>query len=64
MSNMKGTQSAARITRSLVSLGSFAGDTSWSDWVNHFEAAARLNGWDDATELNWLLVRLRLHGSG
>ena len=58
MSNTEGAQTAARKARSLVLPDAFAGDTSWSDWVDHFEAAARVNGWDDATKLNWLPVRL------
>eukprot|EP00731_Ephydatia_muelleri_P014041 Em0007g1351a len=58
MSNTEGAQTSARITRPLVSPDAFAGYTSWSDWVDHFEAAARVNGWDDATKLNWLPVRL------
>ena len=55
---MEGTQLVARMTRPLVLPDAFTGDTSWSDWVNHFEAAARVNGWDDVIKLNWLPVRL------
>eukprot|EP00731_Ephydatia_muelleri_P001482 Em0001g1482a len=36
----------------------YTGDCSWKDWVGHFEAVAKVNGWDNATKLNWLPVQL------
>eukprot|EP00731_Ephydatia_muelleri_P034748 Em0075g1a len=36
----------------------YSGDTSWTDWVDHFEVTALVNGWDDAAKLVWLPVRL------
>ena len=34
------------------------GECSWTDWVDHFEAAATVNGWDDPTKLKLLTVCL------
>ena len=45
-------------TRPLISPDPFSGECSWTDWVDHFEAAATVNGWDDSTKLKWLPVRL------
>ena len=44
--------------RPLVSPDTFSGATSWTDWIEHFEAVAVLNNWDDAAKLRWLPVRL------
>mgnify|MGYP003417220492 CR=1 FL=1 len=44
--------------RPLVSPEAFSGSTSWTDWIEHFEAVAVLNDWDDAAKLRWLPVRL------
>ena len=44
--------------RPLVSPDAFSGATSWTDWIEHFEAVAVLNDWDDAAKLRWLPVRL------
>ena len=45
-------------TRPLISPEPFSGECSWTDWVDHFEAAATVNGWDDSTKLKWLPVHL------
>lgn len=44
--------------RPLVSPEIFSGESNWTDWVDHFETVATVNGWDDATKLTWLPVRL------
>ena len=36
----------------------FSGDGSFPDWVDHFEAVAEVNAWDDAAKALWLRVRL------
>ena len=38
----------------------FNGDLSvnWDEWIDHFESAVRVNGWDNGTHLKWLEVRL------
>ena len=41
-----------------VSPDALFGSTSWTDWIEHFEAVSMLNGWDDAAKLRWLPVRL------
>ena len=46
------------VKRPLISPDTCSGDTSWTDWVDHFEAVALVNGWDDAAKLVWLPVRL------
>eukprot|EP00731_Ephydatia_muelleri_P017395 Em0010g493a len=46
------------VKRPLISPDAYSGDTSWTDWVDHFEATALVNGWDDAAKLVWLPVRL------
>ena len=45
-------------TRPLITPEPFFGECSWTDWVDHFEAAATVNGWDNPTKLKWLPVRL------
>ena len=45
-------------TRPLISPEPFSGECIWTDWVDHFEAAATVNRWDDSTKLKWLPVRL------
>jgi len=49
--------SASRV-RPLISPEPFSGESNWTDWLDHFEAAATVNGWDDPTKLKWLPVRL------
>ena len=46
--------------RPLVSPDAFSGVTSWTDWIELFEAVAVLNykDWDDVAKLRWLPVRL------
>eukprot|EP00731_Ephydatia_muelleri_P019435 Em0012g260a len=44
--------------RPLVSPDTYSGDRNWTYWVEHFEAAALVNGWDEPTKLLWLPVRL------
>ena len=46
------------VKRPLISPDAYSGDTSWTDWVDHFEATALVNGLDDAAKLVWLPVRL------
>ena len=59
-----GTPSPARVlaqtktNRPLVSPDTYSGDRNWTDWVEHFEAVAVVNGWDEPTKLLWLPVRL------
>ena len=48
----------AQAKRPLISPDAYSGDTSWTDWVDHFEATALVNGWDNAAKLVWLPVRL------
>ncbi|KAL5490759.1 hypothetical protein EMCRGX_G015940 [Ephydatia muelleri] len=38
------------VKRHLISLDAYSGDTSWTDWVDHFEATALVNGWDNAAK--------------
>ena len=47
-----------KTNRPLVSPDTYSGDRNWTEWVEHFEAAALVNGWDDPTKLLWLPVRL------
>ena len=47
-----------KTNRPLVSPDTYSGDRNWTDWVEHFEAAALVNGWDEPTKLLWLPVRL------
>jgi len=32
--------------------------TRWDQWIAHFDSVAQINGWDEATKLLWLQVRL------
>ena len=36
----------------------YGGDGSFSDWCDHFESVAQVNGWDNAAKSLWLRVRL------
>ena len=45
-------------SRPLVSPDSFSGLSSWAEWIDHFEAVALVNGWDDEKKRLWLPVRL------
>ena len=46
------------VSRPLVSPDSFSGLSSRSEWIEQFEAAALVNGWDDEKKRLWLPVRL------
>ena len=52
------TAHPTRATRPVVTPDAYTGDSSWTDWADHFEAVAKVNGWDDFIKLNWLPVRL------
>ena len=47
-------------SRLLVLLETFNGEAgSWDEWIDHFERAAAVNGWEmGADKLKWLRVRL------
>ncbi len=49
---------ATKTNRPLVSPDTYSGDRNWNEWVEHFEAVALVNGWDDPAKLLWLPVRL------
>ena len=36
----------------------YTGEKSWDEWIDHFESVAQVCGWDAATKLKWLRVRL------
>ena len=36
----------------------FNGDSSWDQWIYHFEKVAVVNDWDEDARLRWLKVRL------
>jgi len=44
--------------RPLVMTEIFNGETSWDQWIYHFENVAAVNKWDEAASLCWLKVRL------
>lgn len=52
-----GTQNTSR---PLVTPEAYNGesDSSWDEWIEHFESVSRLNSWDKPTQLLWLAVRL------
>eukprot|EP00731_Ephydatia_muelleri_P000272 Em0001g272a len=53
-----GTVHPTRAARPVVTPDAYTGDSSWTDWADHFEAVAKVNSWDDSIKLNWLPVRL------
>ena len=44
--------------RPLITPEPFSGTGTFSEWIEHFEAVAAINKWDDAAKLLWLRVRL------
>ena len=44
--------------RPVITPDAFNGESSWDEWIGHFESVARVNEWDDATRLLWLEVRM------
>ncbi len=44
--------------RPLLTPDAYSGESHWDDWIEHFESVATVNGWDDATKLLWIRVRL------
>ena len=36
----------------------FSGESSWSDWLDHFESVAAVNKWKDEEKLLWLRARM------
>ncbi len=53
-----GDASATRKSRPLVMPDSFSGESSWDEWIGHFESVALVNEWDDAAKCLWVQVRL------
>ncbi|KAL5503695.1 hypothetical protein EMCRGX_G010684 [Ephydatia muelleri] len=53
-----GTAHPTRATRPVVTPNAYTGDSSWTDWADHFRAVAKVSSWDDSIKLNWLPVRL------
>ena len=54
-----GANVRACMKTALISPDAFSGNSSWSDWVDHFEAVAKVNQWDEDTKLIWLPVKLK-----
>ena len=44
--------------RLLITPEPFSETGTFSEWIEHFEAVAAINKWDDAAKLLWLHVRL------
>ena len=51
------TPSGAK-SRPLITPEPFAGTGSFQDWVDHFEAVAAINEWNEDAKLLWMRVRL------
>ena len=45
-------------TRPAVLPETFSGEGCFTDWLDHFQSVAVVNGWDDAAKALWLRVRL------
>ena len=52
------TTAASAPQRPLITPEPFSGTGTFSEWIEHFEAVAAINKWDDAAKLLWLRVRL------
>ncbi len=46
------------MARPLVLPEVFNGESSWDQWIFHFENVAVVNGWDERGSLHWMKVRL------
>ena len=55
-----GTPATTALTsqRPLITPDPFSGTGMFSEWIEHFEAVAAINKWDEAAKLLWLRVRL------
>ena len=56
-----GTQAprgSAPMARPLVLPEPYSGEKDFTEWVDHFEDVAAINGWNENTKLAWLKVRL------
>ena len=51
-------RSCTMASRPAVLPETYGGDGSFSDWCDHFESVAQVNGWDNAAKSLWLRVRL------
>ena len=49
---------ASRNPRPLVMPEPYTGEGDYTQWQDHFESVAAVNGWNDADKLLWLRVRL------
>ena len=56
----QGVANANQKVRPVITPEVFSGEptASWDEWIGHFESVARINGWDNATRLLWLEVRM------
>ena len=56
----RGSHNTTWKVQTLIMPDAFNGEasTSWDEWIGHFESVAKVNGWDEATCLLWLKVRM------
>ena len=52
------TTAASASRRPLITPEPFSGTGTFSEWIEHFEAVAVINKWEDGAKLFWLRVRL------
>ena len=57
-SSASGGSGSVAISRPLITPEPFSGAGAFSEWIEHFEAVAAINRWDDEAKLLWLRVRL------
>ena len=57
-SSASGGSGSVTISRPLITPEPFLGTGAFSEWIEHFEAVAAINRWDDEAKLLWLRVRL------
>ena len=53
-----GNESTQPLGRPFIFPEVFTGDKDFTEWIQHFESVAVVNGWDDITRLRWMHVRV------
>ena len=51
-------EARAKPPRPLITLDAYDGESTWDEWIGHFNSVSRVNDWNNQAKLLWLEVRL------